>query len=726
MATKFLNDTGSTYLKEMAEYLQDRYLTVEDVSVIPFATKNHGLSKEDGTPYPLMGWAFCIKGPDGLPDQGKLHLRVCNWPAEEPLYNEFRSKDKQSKLRVVNTDRPKFVQCFKDEFLYFTRPKADICHANVIMIHEKITSAELATKYLTLPGLALSGCRGWSKNGAMGKELEHTLSNLTQGCKILCCFDGDMALNPQIQEAARGLKGWIGTLRADLDVVFLAVPPNDHGVGWDDWAVAQGADLAANWANEIITQAKGVEVVDFVPAGFLIQEYQLETKETKEKGIVAVHTLDNYERLLRYPRWAGLCTDISGLIYDSNDVLGGPKSFDLTVKEYRKWLETNAYRGSGEAVRGTFAKDALETLLERNKISVPLELLGMQPEVTDEQAQEAALNLITKGMQVIGPMDQEQTVETVIRMARDMVALWSLDNAVDVQWACALVGPSGCGKSNFPHSFTSAFRDWGYDPPVGSLAKSGEKSTLTELFKACRDNLIGVFDEYDPADSDAKQVEQNLFTLSTTRQTRVRQLYKERAELLTRHAAIFLTTTDKNRSYIRSAKGTGERRFITLEVKGTTLYYGQLTSNRDVIKACGATLLRYGLQLYTAGHSESATEYSVLTTNQYISSASVLGRLGQFWAKADLPTVLAKFKEEYYRKQTEDVRFSMPMIFETLLPQEKLGRQEKADLKDFVVSMGAENMGQGRIRMGGKEVMKDEVWAVQDWEGFCERLVAKI
>lgn len=728
MSSKFLNSAGAVYADEAAHYLEDRGLAVGDVEVVFLESKNMGLENEDGTDFTPQGWAFVIKGPNGLPMPGMHHIRVCNYPATK-LYVQNRKANVQGIKRQrwsKDEDRPKFLQGFKEEFLYFTKDANAVCHSNVVMLHEKITSAELATKYLDVPCLAVSGCHGWSKQGKMGPMLEMTLKNLATNAKLIVCFDGDIVTNPGIMEAARGLKGWVKELRKDITITFLLVPVNPQGVGWDDWCVHMGPQAAQAWAELIIEQAEGVEITDFLPPAYLVEMFQLETKELRDGTEVAVHTLDNYERLARYPKWSGTSEDISGLVYDSTNIELGPKSLNLLVKEFRKWLETSAYRGQGEAVRNQHAKDVIETLLELNKISVPIELLSRQPEVTYEEANAAALKLITEGMWVNGPMAREETITTLIRMARDIVALWTLDPSVDVQWCCALVGPSGCGKSNFPHSFVAGLSDLGYSPNIAILAKDGNKAELTELFKACRDSLIGVFDEYDPAETNAKQVEQNIFTLSTTRKTNARMLYADRATECMRHASIFLTTTDKNRSYIRSSKGAGERRFITLEVQGVVTRDGQLTSNRQVIKECGLILLRYGLQLYLAGDIADATEFSKQHTDQYLGAPGVLGRLGQLWARADLPTVLKKFGEDYTRPKTTDVRFTMPIMMDALMPQERVSRQEKADLREFIISCGAENIGKGRIRQNGKDVQKDEVWCVTHWEAYCEALLSKI
>lgn len=724
MATSFFTDAGETYLKEAAEYLQERCLTVNDTPIKVYATKNHGLSLKDGTPYPLQGWAFMVKGPDGQPDPDKLHLRVCNYPENTALYFQAIG----DKKAVVYKDRPKFIQMFKEEFLHFTRPQSVICHSPVVMLHEKITSAELATKFLDIPGLAISGCSGWAKKGKVGEQLEHTIKNMALGAKLLVCFDGDIRFKPGIQEAAKGLKGWIKVLREDINVVFLEVPENERGVGWDDWAICQGDELAANWAEELLRQSSGLEISDFVPQGWLIEQFQLEIKEDRFGNISAVHTLDNYIRLTRYPKWARLKVDISGNVYDSEDIHAGPRDMDTLLRDFRTWLETSAYRGEGEKVRINQAKDALEHLLTGKRISVPLMLLEMQPEVTQKEAEAAALRLITDGIRVTGPMTTEETVQTFIRMARDMVALWSTDDRVDVQWACAMVGPSGCGKSNFPKSFVECFRDWGYRPRIAQLAKEGNKAELSELYKACRDNLVGVFDEYNPSDYSAKQVEQNIFTLSTTRTTDVRELYREYATECTRHAAIWLTTVDTNRGYMRSSKGDGaERRFITFEVEGVKPHDGTMSSNRTVIKECAAVLMRYGYQLYVAGDTSMATEFSKPYAKAYIGKAPIISRLGELWAGMDIQVMLTQLGIEQYRNKTEDYRIAASYLCGKLISTDnKLGRQDRADLLNFVLECGMEDIGKTRSMKCGTEIQSDQTLCTKDWKQFVENLVAKI
>jgi hypothetical protein len=733
MATSFLNSEGTTYITEAAQYLEARGLTVEDVGIIPYATKNHGLSTEDGANYPLMGWAFAIKGEDGVPDPAFGHLRVMNWPQDgQPLYNIIHRMDTKTKEKKLNADRPKFVQLFKGEFLYFTLPKSKVCHSPVVMIHEKITSAELATKSMggIMPCLALSGCWGWGKEGKMGPKIKSVIENLAADCKLLICFDGDIRVNSRIQRAARTLKSWVNSVRPDITTIFLEVPENEHGVGWDDWATGRGAQLGADWMEEIARQGEGISISEFIPPAFLADMFQLETKEIKGKDApVPCHTLDNYRRLMAHPEFSTLAQDIGGAVYDSEDIEAGGLHEEDIANDIQSWFEKNAYRDTPESVRRQQIKVILESHLRKHRISVPLLLLAQQPQVTQDQARAAAKRLITCGIEVLGPMSQEDTITTLIRCFRDMVSLWSLDTDVDPPWALALVGPTGCGKSNFPHSVLKCFEKWGYRPTVAKLAKSGNRAKLDELNRACRDSMVGVFDEYNPEDSSAREVEQNIFTLSSTRVSKQRELHKDHASDCFRHASLFLTTTDKNRNYIRSAKGEGERRFITLEVKGVKEFDGHLSSDREIIDECAETLLVYGYHLFLEGDRTDATEFSRATTIDYISAPTIFVRMGQFWARADLGAVLKKFGETYYREQTGDTRFSLPILFDALMPQEKLNRQEKADLKDLVMDLGAKCMGKARVngpQGPSKEITKDEAWAVKDWDAWCLGFMSKI
>lgn len=709
---------GKTYIDKAAQYLDARRLTVQDVGVVPYLYKNHGLVTEEGEPYILEGWGYRLRGPDGGPQDDAFLLRVCNYPEDgTKLYH------RQGKELKEWTARPKFLQTFKGEYLHYGCPEIEVVNSHTVMLHEKISSCELSQKYLGIPSLAISGCAGWSNSGDLWPNLKRVITNLERECRLVVCFDGDIIENPNIMQAAAQLKGWVSNLRPDVTVVFPMVPENGHGVGWDDWAVEQGDQLAGNWA--MILESEGVDVTDILPIVYMVKNYGVSVKTTKDK-VTIEHTIDNYERLMRFPQWANYVQDIDGQIYDRTNIAKGgldPSAFEIMVT---KWLERSVFRGDGAAVRSSSVSNAVRGFLETRQVSIPIELISQQPTVTEEEARAAALKLITDGIRVIGPMSEEQTIETLLRMCRDMVALWTNDLTVDVQWACALVGPSGCGKSNFPHSFLRCFERWGWHPHVAKLPKEGPKATLDELYRTCRDNLVGVFDEYNPEESLARAVERNIFTLSSTRVTRQRQMYGETSANCVRHASLFLTTVDTNKSYIRSSKDAGERRFITFEVVGVKPWYGRMGSDREVITDCAATLLVYGYQLYCQGDTRSATEYSEASTAGYISEANILQKTSSLWAKADLGAVLTKFGQSQYRKTTEDWRFTFPQIVETLLPQERISRGDRADLREVLVLLGMEKVGQARVNTVGGEKMKDEVWRVADWDTFSDALQARL
>jgi hypothetical protein len=239
--------------------------------------------------------------------------------------------------------------------------------------------------------------------------------------------------------------------------------------------------------------------------------------------------------------------------------------------------------------------------------------------------------------------------------------------------------------------------------------------------------MMAVFDEYNPDDRCAKQVEQNIFTLSTTRMSSQRRLYEEDSVDVFRRASLMLTTVDKNRGYIRSSKGAGERRFITLEVEGVRDWYGAKTSNREVITECALPLLVYGYQLYMEGDKGSATEYSMLTTGEYISEASIIAKIAARWSLGDIKLKLEDYKKMLYREGSDDYRFSMAQMQALLLPEDKLGRLEVGDLRTMIEDLGAENIGKARVNVAnGKEAQKDNAYVIKDWDEFMDHLVAKM
>lgn len=722
--SKFMQ-TDKNYLCEAAEYLDERGLTIQDLPIVPYKNANLGFFTKTGpdqyTPHIIEGWAFQIRGPDGEIYDDRWLLRVCNWNNNVEYYQRrnktFHKVDKP----------PKFVQLSEKsaDCIYYMSTMEELCHAPIVMFHEKFTSSALARNVTGIPSLALSGCTNWSTDKRLKDSLTEMIKCMEPSAKIVVCFDGDIIENPNVMHAASQLKGWIHALRPDISVTFPNVPAMADGRnGWDDWLVDQ-AEFARSHFLSIIEDS-GVDVTTALPIAHLISKYQVKVKVLKD-SIHIEQTAANYRRLLQHPMWSDYVQDVGGAIYNRMDIAAGPETLEAFAMRYETWLADTVFVGEGAGVRGTQVKQACMMEMQNRILSIPLLLLSQQPPVTLAQAQAAATRMFTDGIKVTGPMSMEETVETMIRCARDMVALWSPDKTVDVQWVLALVGPSGCGKSNFPKSFTRCLEYLGYNPPIAQLEKEGPRSNMVEYVRQCRDCIVAVFDEYDPDDRCAKTVEQNIFTLSTTRVSNQRRSHAEDASECLRRAALMLTTVDKNRNYIRSAKGAGERRFITLEVQGVQMFGGKLSSNREVITECAITLLVYGYQLFMEGSTTSATEFSVNTTHEYLSEYPILAKVAKRWTNGDVANKLSEFKKIIYRDTTKDYRFSMPMMLDMLLPEDRLGRLEVANFRDLLEELGAEDVGQGRVNTAAKkDVMKDKVYMVKDFDAFLDVLIAKM
>ena len=731
------------YLEELATYLEERGLTVKDIPNSTYLTVDHGYFVKQGDiaePVPLIleGWGFQVRNSAGGLEPAWL-LRAQNWPTEGELLQIKRDKEGNSRLELSAPRKFKQVSPAGHEFIHWTSTMEEMTHSPTIMIHEKFTSAALAVKLLGVPSIALSGCWNWSKGAGTPKDsIVELFTKITRKARVVVCFDGDLLQNPMIMAAASAFKGWINAYRPDLTVVFPAVPENGRGAGWDDWVVDQGEEAESQWL--AILQDEGVDITHLLPPEFLMAAFGVSLCPRGKDRVMVEQTAENFSRLLNHPVWQPYVSDsLSGGLQffnreDPNDSLG----FDDFCIKYMMWLERHVYRGMGKGVNKEKLRDAVRMTMADRVVSMPLHLLERQPEVTHEQAIQAAERLVTEGLKVVGPMSKAETVETIVRVMRDTVALWSEDLSVDPQWVLALVGPTGCGKSNFPKSLLSCFSGWGYRPKVSQFMKEGPRATMEELLRVSRDSMFGVFDEYNPAEASARLVEQNLFTLSTTRLSDQRKLHQEQSSLLVRHAAVMLTTTDKNKSYIRSGKDTGERRFITLEVEGVRLYGGRMTSNREVIGECGGVLLRYGLQMWQNGYKGDATEYSQTYTSQYLGSSEGFTKLAAYWARADLVGALQMFVEDQTFKtkgksangKTNDGRvlFSWPQLLDRLAPDNavRLTKHEKDDLRNLCLESGMEAVGQARVMVKGTIVMKDNAFELTDPALWIERISAAL
>lgn len=722
--SKFLS-TDKSFLSNAAEYLDERGVTIQDLPILPYKNANIGFFTKVGadqfSPHILEGWAFKIRDPHGEYYDDRWLLRPCNWDNNVEYYQRINKKY----MRVEKP--PKFVQISDKgaDCINYLSTDEELCHAPLVMFHEKFTSAAIARNITGIPSIALSGCTNWSTDKRLKDSLTDIIKCMRPSAKIVVCFDGDIIENPNVMHAASQLKGWIHALRPDISVTFPNVPPMADGRnGWDDWLVDQEEFARSHFLS--ILEDSGVDVTTALPIAHLIAKYQVKVKVLRE-GIKIEQTAANYRRLLNHHLWSDYVQDVSGVIYNKEDIPSGGETLDNFAMRYETWLADTVFVGEGSGVRGTQVRQACKMELSNRTLSIPLLLLSQLPPVTLAQAQSAASRMFNDGIKVIGPMSMEQTVETMIRCARDMVALWSADPSVDVQWVLALVGPSGCGKSNFPKSFTRCLETLGYRAPIAQLEKEGPRSNMVEYVRQCRDSLVAVFDEYDPDDRCAKTVEQNIFTLSTTRLSNQRRSHEEDSTECMRRAALMLTTVDKNRNYIRSSKGAGERRFITLEVEGVRLYGDTMTSDRDIITECALPLLVYGYQLFMEGDKRNATEFSNSTTGSYLAEAPILAKVAKRWTNGDVVNKLSEFKKIIYREKTDDYRFSMAMIQEMLLPEEKLGRLEVADFRGLIEELGAKHVGKSRVNtMAKQDVQKDSVYAVDDWDKFMDDLIAKM
>lgn len=723
--SKFLQ-SGKTYLNEAVSYLEKRGLTIQDLPIVPYKNANLGFFVKDSdgfTPLILEGWAIQIKDQGGELYEDRWLLRVMNWPTGD-LFQKS-----QGKICAVAGAPPKFIQIATKgaDITNFISTAEELCHSDIVMFHEKSTSAALARQLTNLPCLALSGCHNWSSDGKLKENIADIIRLMRPDTHIVVCFDGDIVENPNVMYAASQLKGWVATIREDITMTFPLVPPMTSGNGWDDFLVEQGPN-AGQVLLELI-ENEGVDVTSALPIQYLISKFQVKVRVGRDKVSIE-HTAENYRRLMKHRLWKDYVMDVGGGIYDPTLAVVQRWSMDDFMRKYEMWLADSPFSGDGANVASGKVKQAVKEEMIHRIVSIPMALLAAQPPVTRQQAQEAATRLIEDGIRVLGPMQPQETVETLLRVSRDMVALWSGDHSVDVQWAIALVGPSGCGKSNFTKSFTKCLVDWGYGSTVAQLAKEGSKANIDELFRACRDNLIGQFDEYNPDDRSAKTVEQNLFTLSTTRVFNQRRLHEEDSTESLRRASIFLTTTDRNKTYVRSAKGTGERRFITLEVQGTKMYGGKLSSNRDIVAECGRILLVHGYQMFMENYPGDATEFSATHTDQYVTEMPITSKVANIWAGREVDSVLAAFGTAQYRKSTEDVRFS-PAQGQGLLMgsgggAEELTRQERSDINLLMIELGAKEVGKARVNTADGDTMKDKVFVVDNWDAWCLALHARL
>jgi len=722
------------YGKDAQEYLSKRGLDTKRLPICMFKQAGMGLFKKTPTgeyePFMLKGWAILIRGPSGDTYEDRFLLRPMNWPDEGELY-----KRKGNRFEI-DDERPKFVACGigKKDMNYFTVPYGEMVQSDLLMIHEKYTSAIHFTEATGYPSLALSGCSNWSQAGQLSPTVRKVVENLPYRARVAILFDGDIQFNMRVKAAASKLRGWITQLRPDLETTVIPQPPLELGLnGFDDWCslkLREGKSLEVECLS--LLDGEGLDVTAALPTGYLVQKFGLAHTIDREGNEEITHSTDNYFKLLSHDRWASYVKNVDGSIYDMEDF---SKSYPLTqfTIEVQCWLESQVFFGrAAERIAKSKVKDALHKLLllpSRN-VSIPLEILKGMKEVTRAEAEAAAHLLCTKGMGIKGPMTWEENVETWLRMATDIVSLWTNDPTVKVDWICALLGPSGVGKSYFPHNFFHCISGAGYPTFICQLPKSGSHCKPEEMFRKVRDNLVAVLDEYKPEESKARYIENMLLTLSTLREDKFRKLNEDDATAQLRHACIFLTTTDQNMTFINSAADTGERRFITFEVSATSTWSGAPCMDGETIKKCGAILLRWGYQQYMLGKRLDATEFSRKSVKKYIDAEAGIGGFVQDFIgmcatfEAQNGDPFKRFYDEYYREHTGDVRFSLDQFASWMMGVERrrYSRHEREALRAFVLQIGGKAIGKARV--GTKDTVKDNTISVANWEEFKERLLA--
>ena len=720
--SKFLQN-GKTYIEEVAEYLEARGLTTQDISIFPYQMVDYGYltrTNDEFKPYVPEGWAYQVRAPSGDYYEDRFLLRVCNRP--QRVYR------KQGRGDPTPVDLPKFLHVGppKADMTHFTSTLNDITNSDIIMFHEKFTCAALSVKLLGIPSLALSGCYNWSQGGSIKPSVRRVIELAKDKATIYICFDGDITTNQNVMLAARQFKGWINGLRPDITVVFPQVP--DGQSGWDDWLPLQ-KDPSRAWLDEL--QKQGLEITAAMPIGWLIETFGLAWRATKQGDVEIEHTSDNYLRLLTHPQWAAWGKNIDGTIVHEDTLQ--QMTLDTFLLEYEAWLQSNVFSGRGAAVRASMVLSATIRRLETHKISVPHLILAQLPEVTKDEAQRAATQAVTTGINVVGPMSIEDTSETLLRIARDLVGLWAVEADLSPQWILALVGPSGSGKSNFIERLLAVLTHRGCKWQPAEIPKDGSRADTTEYKRIMRDSLIAMLDEYEPDEAVARKLEREFFSLSTKRQDMMRDPYSRAPAPCTLRAGIVLTTVDNNHNFVRSAKGAGaERRFIVWEMKGVVMGPdGKMTSNRKLLEELSAPILRYGYQMWRDGVGGSANEFSMPTVSQYISESNVVDKIGQLMSRGAMDDLMqadwavGRGKGAGKHKLDGKVyRFTTKMLALYLLGAAKpLTRYELKDLELLCLDLGAQRI-EGVTKLGDGRPARG-VLEVHDWPAFVQNLVSR-
>lgn len=714
------------FLKECTEYLAARGLDYHEVLAVNCVTESIGVGVRSSGEFEevlMQGWAFRVKDRFGEIMEGCFLVRPM-WPDEKMYMRISGAKDGEKKYKEYK--KPKFRQV-GNWGINWLSTAAECKASSTLFIHEKFCCSYLTLKHLKAPSIGLSGCFNWCEDGAMRPELRDVLVNMPPGASVYLCLDGDVATNPTVNRAARSFKGYMDELRPDIKVI-LPVVPEGFG-GWDDWVVAQGGvDVSGHWLQELNSQH--IDVTSFLTTDVLITLYGLASRPDKDGNLFILHTTDNYIKLFsQNPLWDDYILNIDGMLYHK-ELPGDQLEYEDLSRKFEIWLSTCVFSGrESEKVSSDKCLKAVKEVLARpdRRFSLPhywIEKLGAP--CSDEEAVKVVEKLITDGIRVTGPMTQEETVATLLRVYRDMVGMWSFDRLWKPQWMLAIIGPSNAGKSDFAHSALRYFEEVGFLTPVGKLHQSGDKAKPEEMARVLMSILVGVVDEYNPSDRTAKPYEDQLISTVSDRTIVLRRMRENNAKAALRAASIFLTTTDRNRQYLRSGKGEGaERRAITLEIEGFKDFEGKLSSDREVVQNCSKMLLRWGLEAYRRGWPGSATEYSMKYASEYLAGNDVLRNVSRGLVFQGMEDLISR-GHALYRKHTEDYRFNISQLTFICVADGKVSQGEQKQLRNAAVEAGATPIRQGKVnslKPGGRETMSNNILSVKDWEVWVEEFM---
>jgi hypothetical protein len=696
------------YLNEAIQYLTERGLTVQDLPIAPDCkqlgrTAWHTFDSEGKAhSYRARGWGFPIIGFDGEAIPGFYLMRVCNLPGGDIFRDEAIDYP------------PKFIQVgSKLPILYYTKPRSVIAQSKALLLHEKVTSAVLSTKLLGIPSIAMSGCWGYAKDGRMHESLQLTLLAMPRDTQLIVCLDGDIQTNEQIEAAASRLLGIMRDLRSDIKVTFPVVPENSQGIGWDDFIVSTRHDPEALF--QAIT-ADGAAIDPTTPLTMLGDRLGLMLRTDTNGAKHLVHTLDNYNRLTRAEEWSNYRLDIFGDVYNGEELVGSLAQGEVA---FQCWLEREVCGTVGDRVKPGFAQAAFRNAMVNRRVGILVEKLRELPDVPTEEARFAALRLVSEGINVHAPITQDEAAEVFMLMSRDMILRWSTDPNVIVQWVLALIGPSGCGKSSFWNAFLAGPRvQLGYAKAESAMIV--KTSPLLEWRRMARTSMAMLLDDYKATEAGGREIENNLYQLTTERITTIRQHYENDPTPAMLYAVYAATTTDRNKDFLRSEEGSGERRFLPMEVSGTLP--GRIsTFDFELITECGMKLLTWAAQHGT----ELQGNPSDLYAGKYIGyiqpsnyrNAIAEAFTGQHWA------ALRQDMMSWRRPATEDYRFSLPMFSKHFRDTDvRNSAVNRHDITNMAKAAGAKFIGKARVNIeNGCEVVKDNVYTIADVDQFIEK-----